>query len=236
MQDMVRWHLLDGIESGEYAVNKKLPTERELATSLGVSLAPVRGALDQLAQSGIVERKQGRGTLVRPRSEQRPLAAWGGITNGLREHGVLFETDVLIQTHAVPPADVARELQSSPGDAAFHLLRRFIVDGRPVASLDSWTRGIPVDAFADPEQFAHGESLYEELRKLRINPVPSTVSVQVAFCSERDTAIMEVSFGAAMLQVTSLATDGDRGPVEWSQAQYAPDLFSLNMSRDVPHP
>lgn len=49
---------------GEYHVNEKLPTERELAQQYDTSRIPVREALQQLSEMGIVQTTPGSGTIV----------------------------------------------------------------------------------------------------------------------------------------------------------------------------
>jgi GntR family transcriptional regulator len=57
--------LAERIESGGLQAGERLPPERELARSLGVSRMTVRQALGALARRGLVERGVGRGTVVR---------------------------------------------------------------------------------------------------------------------------------------------------------------------------
>lgn len=52
------------IRAGRYGVGDRLPPERDLATSAGVSRGSVREALAELARRGIIERRQGRGSTV----------------------------------------------------------------------------------------------------------------------------------------------------------------------------
>lgn len=58
--------LLRAIRLGEFMVGEKLPAERDLARSLGVSRATLREALHELKETGIVEVTRGRygGTVV----------------------------------------------------------------------------------------------------------------------------------------------------------------------------
>ncbi|ORM36863.1 FCD domain-containing protein [Williamsia sp. 1135] len=63
-----RRHLESVIGDGGFAPGDKLPTERELAASAGVSRAVIRTALDELADSGVVVRYVGRGTFLAPQA------------------------------------------------------------------------------------------------------------------------------------------------------------------------
>ncbi|MBM6583535.1 FadR family transcriptional regulator [Microvirga sp. BT689] len=55
------------IDKAQLPPQSKVPTERELATSLGASRWQVRQALDVLAEEGKIWRHVGRGTFVGPR-------------------------------------------------------------------------------------------------------------------------------------------------------------------------
>jgi len=57
--------LREAILSGELAEGTRLPTERSLATELGVNRTTVMNAYNELASEGLIEGHVGRGTLVR---------------------------------------------------------------------------------------------------------------------------------------------------------------------------
>lgn len=52
------------ILSGRRSVGARLPSERQLAVQHGVTIMTVRGALQVLADKGLISREQGRGTFV----------------------------------------------------------------------------------------------------------------------------------------------------------------------------
>lgn len=52
------------IVSGEYGVDERLPSERQLAHDLGVARNTVREALDQLEERGMIRRRAGSGSFV----------------------------------------------------------------------------------------------------------------------------------------------------------------------------
>lgn len=59
--------LRHGIADGTWPPEAKLPTEREMSSAHQLSLTTIRRALDQLAEEGLVVRRQGSGTFVAPR-------------------------------------------------------------------------------------------------------------------------------------------------------------------------
>ena len=91
-------YILQKIESGEYTAGDKIPSEIELARQFDVSRLTVNTAVKELANSGIVERVQGKGTFVRfvpGQSFSSPMAFSGGIKIAPFEH---------LQQQAAPPA------------------------------------------------------------------------------------------------------------------------------------
>lgn len=71
--DRVYHLLLARISSGEYAPSQKLPSEKDLAEQFEVSRPIVREALERLRAEGLVHSRQGAGSFVRMKSDQRLL-------------------------------------------------------------------------------------------------------------------------------------------------------------------
>lgn len=66
-QRVVAW-VSSGIASGAFDAGIRLPTERDLATSLGISRSAVRRGFAALEEQGLIRRHVGRGTFVGPAS------------------------------------------------------------------------------------------------------------------------------------------------------------------------
>jgi DNA-binding FadR family transcriptional regulator len=62
----VRAAILERIRSGVWKLGSAVPNEGDLAREFGVSSGTTRKALDRLESEGVLVRKQGRGTFVRP--------------------------------------------------------------------------------------------------------------------------------------------------------------------------
>ncbi len=77
------------IRSGALRPGDRIPSERELMTSYGVSVTVARAAIGQLRAEGIVESRQGKGSFVREHRELIRIAAGRyrrtGIAPGLQE-------------------------------------------------------------------------------------------------------------------------------------------------------
>src|SRR6478609_3517183 len=138
LQDQILRAILQKIDDGTYGPGDRLPTERQIAEAMGVSLAPVRVAMKQLELSGHVERTQGRGTFVVERPVQYELRLMSSSTDSLRRAGVPFSVEVVDQSIGAPPAAAAAKLALEADEPAFHLLRVVAVRSRPAILLESW--------------------------------------------------------------------------------------------------
>lgn len=65
----VKDFIVDKIKSGEYQAGTKIPTERELSVTLGISRNTVSAAYKELLLEGVLEAWQGRGTFVKSDSD-----------------------------------------------------------------------------------------------------------------------------------------------------------------------
>lgn len=66
LPDQVAQTILRRIATGELAPGHRLPSQRNLAQSMGVGLAVIREAVQRLAALNVVEATHGSGTVIRP--------------------------------------------------------------------------------------------------------------------------------------------------------------------------
>ena len=116
--------LIDAILNGTFPINSRLPGERELAETLGVTRPTLREALQRLASNGWVEIHQGKSTRVRDYWKEGKL----GVLNTLSEHPNQlpgnFIPDLLNVRLAMAPTYTCLAVSNAP-DAVIALL-----DGR----------------------------------------------------------------------------------------------------------
>lgn len=74
ISEQVIQQIIEVIQSGQYEIGDRLPSERKLSDLMGVSRSTLREALVSLAVLGILEMKQGSGTFVRANSIDEKLA------------------------------------------------------------------------------------------------------------------------------------------------------------------
>lgn len=67
------------IKAGTYPVDTRLPSERTLASELGVARNTVREALDVLASQNVIHRRPGSGSFVKFRSDPKPETSYSSL-------------------------------------------------------------------------------------------------------------------------------------------------------------
>jgi GntR family transcriptional repressor for pyruvate dehydrogenase complex len=104
------------IALGGYEPGELLPTERELAATLGIGRAALRTALRQLAAEGLVSTKPGRSGGTRVLAAGRSLGIGNG---GLDAERARALADVLDVRAVLEPLSARRAAErATPGDAA----------------------------------------------------------------------------------------------------------------------
>src|SRR5437868_3971623 len=135
--DVLRERLL----GGEFEAGERLPSEPELARSLGVSRSSLRGAIALLEADGVVRRLHGSGTYVTDRPLLRnDLRRNFGVSEMIATTGLEPGTARLRAAREPAPPDGAAALEI-PAGAPLSVLRRVrTAGGRPVVESTDWCR------------------------------------------------------------------------------------------------
>ncbi len=154
--------LREAILSGELAEGARLPTERALASELGINRTTVMNAYNELASEGLIEGHVGRGTLVRRNhysydvdAYEPETASWLlGLPAGERE---ALGPDAHLLSELASMSDRKEIISLAPGTPATDLL--------PAEML----RSVFADELLDARQTALGYCPVEGLQSLRRN-------------------------------------------------------------------
>ncbi|MBS7811967.1 GntR family transcriptional regulator [Roseococcus pinisoli] len=113
----------------------QLPTEEQLANHFGVSMITVRGALRELQQRGLIERRQGRGTFVA--APRAPTPEWGlGSIDEIQIANRLAEVRLLDSGRRPVPDWAAEVLGLTSGEPGQHLRIARVREGTPLMITD----------------------------------------------------------------------------------------------------
>ena len=221
-----RAHLLRRIERGELRQGQKLPSEREYADRLGVSLAPIRQAILDLVKEGYLHRTRGRGTFVQEAKVDEKIASLSSFTQSMRAKGL--DPNIHIRFRGLVPADPAIGDALRTRERKLLLIRRLAsVEGEPVALLDAYLspQSFPKILHADLAQ----DSLYLTMEALYgVVPTRATSTIEVIRCQD-EAELLGLIPGTPALQVEGTTYDAADRPVEFSRVIYRADRFRFTI-------
>ena len=138
----------------------RLPSSTELATLSGFSLISVRRALDDLERAGRVLRQQGVGTFVaRQRIISEPARSGELMDTFAAESAGDLMTELVSIKVGLPSATIAAGLRISEGQPVWEVVRRRLLDARPVI-VETAVLPLQLVPALDEEWLRQGKSLY----------------------------------------------------------------------------
>ncbi|MFA6117442.1 MAG: GntR family transcriptional regulator [Sphingomonas sp.] len=216
------------IASGQRAVGSRLPTEQQLSQTFGVSRITARRALDELAQAGLVARKQRIGTIVTSHPAAKPIE--GDIDQAM-ESLIAFgrNTQVrLIELETVPAAPPMSELLDVEPDA--DLVRAVRVRWQDDAPLGHYVTHVP--AALGVNLTAESLSKTPMLALIREAGIRIGAADQIITATLADAALaslLQVDMGSALLRVSRTVFDPGKRPIQHIQAHFRPDRYQIRL-------
>ena len=211
------------IRAGTLQPGTRLPPERDLAGTLGVSRMTVRQALGALERDGLVRRAVGRagGTFVQaPKVERHPASA-AGLSAELRRQGLAAGAEA-VSAEVVPARPrTAAALGLEPGEPVVLVVRIRLAAGKPLALERS---SLPARLYPGLELSDLGGSLYELMgegygrRPARVVERLETVAARVA-----DARALGVRPGVPLLLVERVGYGDDGTPLEFARDRFRGD-------------
>lgn len=222
----IREHLLGQIRSGALKSGDAVPSEQELANSLGVSRMTARQALKSLCDMGMAYSEQGKGTFVSANKLEKNFRQVLSFSEEMAMRGLKASSKVL--TAEVCPAkhDVASSLQLHSGEKVFRLRRIRMADSRPMGLECSY---IPHRLCPDLlERFEASQSLYRLLaQRYRIEIALAEEVVEAALAKPEDARLLGISKGSPVFIFTRISYLQSGRPAEYVKSTYRGDRYKI---------
>ena len=130
------------ITAGKYPAGSLLPSEIELSKAYGVSRHTVREATRKLADSGLISRRAGVGTVVRAETRPSRYAAGLGTMQEVRDFINTTRLENLSMTAMKADAEMAARLECEPGSEWLEInaIRHVVGQTTPIATAHLFLR------------------------------------------------------------------------------------------------
>jgi len=228
--------LEEGIRTGKYPINSKLPSENALCKMFNVSRITIRKALNILENKGMVYSIHGKGTFVKAKmidSDLKKISSFGATLEHMGYNGytkivcyeerdtndferILHNNDwksvsylSLIGYSMEEPIVLYRSVIKSPYGSEMHK-----------AAIELEKRGTPFSTF----------DLYAQIG-LEIGKIDQ--KVEAVNADEEIAALLHKKPGDAILVLDSVIMDKNMQTIEHKKGYYSTDKYTFNLNREL---
>ena len=132
LYERIKSHILSKIESGDWRVSQRIPSENELVRLLGASRMTINRALRELTEAGYLDRLQGVGTFVAThRAHTHPLQI-RNMADDIRRRGHDHSARVIAHESVRASNERAESFNVRAGTELFHSLIVHLDNGVPI--------------------------------------------------------------------------------------------------------
>lgn len=218
------------LQDNYYAPGERLPSEKELEVTFGVSRITVRRALEEMVKQGLVTRLRGKGTYAAVNFERPNFPKFTGLIDNLFMigRGAVIKVVSIEEVLSPPKVSVALRLKGSDVPTT-RIQRVLVVHGRRYAYHQNFYPLLIGRKIRKPELFKY--PLLEILENRLHIPIIEVRQVIEAVVADTEVAEqLEVSFGSPLLFVERTLL-GEKGtPVGFTQAYYRGDGYRLSVT------
>jgi len=218
------------IQENDCGPGEKLPSEKELEVTFGVSRITARRALEQMERRGLITKRRGKGTYVAKRWEKSDFPKFTGSIDGLfmiGRGGVVKEATM----EEVPATQRIKEVLGLPDPTAsvVRIQRVLLLHGQPYAYHQNFYPTWIGEKIRREDLYEY--PLLEILEKKLHMPVLKVDQVIEATLADTEIAnSLGISFGAPLLYVERTLTGKKEMPVGFTQTYYRGDGYCLSVT------
>ncbi|MEQ8345228.1 MAG: GntR family transcriptional regulator [Sneathiellaceae bacterium] len=219
------------IVEGRFAVGDRFPTEQALCERFGASRQTVRAALRHLQADGLIQRRQGSGSVVAAALPQPRFESSIGSLDELMQYAQSTWLEVLALDRVAVPADLAPRLDCPAGAPWIRVvaLRRAAGEALPLAHTTIYV----------PERFADAAALIGTARMavcqiiarrhgLQLSAVRQ--SIEAAAVAAEVAPLLGLDAGDPVLRIDRRYEAGADGLIEMAFNQHPPGRFSYGLT------
>ena len=225
--------LAGAIGNGQLANGEKLPSESDLAATLGVSRMTLRQALAALESRGLVQRKRGRsgGTFVaRPRIEC-DLTGLPGFTEQMRRAHVRAGARVVRSGVIKAPRKVAEVLDLARGATVYEIVRVRLANREPLALEETYLSVADFPGLLDQRLTTSLHSLMR--RTYDLAPHTAREWLEPVIATEEQAGLLGIEQGSALMLVTRTSYTESGQPIEHAFDRYRADRTRIALQTGI---
>ncbi|NTJ44086.1 histidine utilization repressor [Agrobacterium larrymoorei] len=139
------------VETGEWLVGQRVPSENELVELLGVSRMTANRALRELADEGFVVRVQGKGSFVASKKRTSQFQSVPNIADEITGNGGIHTANVIMLRMESCNTELAEALSVEIGSAVSHSIMVHAEDSVPMQIEDRFVNHLIVPQYIEQD-------------------------------------------------------------------------------------
>ncbi|MFB4167685.1 GntR family transcriptional regulator [Virgibacillus sp. JSM 102003] len=219
--------LVKRIQDGVWGAQSLIPTERELMKEFDVSRTTIRQAISVLVQIGLLEKTQGRGTLVKPQKLVGSLGRLKGFAEEVVEKGHIPQSK-LLRTEFSDLLFTEKSMLNVKEDESILLIERIrFADDMPIAfERTCW----PYNIGSILMQYdLNAARYYEILENHNIYLHKASEKIYAINATQDEADLLGIRPGEAMLEMNRLSFGMNNHPIEYTKTKYRSDQYHYDI-------
>jgi len=224
--------LADKIESGVFLPGEILPSERMLASELGVNRETVKKAITLLKKEGLVVTIQGKGSIVNKKNKAINYGPVGliqnrGITAKLNSQGLKPSSKLIYKGKIEGLKRINSKLRINLTDSVFSIQRVRCAENEPFCIEYSFLPSDILDNDIETLDFSQ-VSLYDYLNKRNCLPIFFKRKFTVVKTPKREASLLGVPEGSPVYLFEDIGRDYTGRPIEYIRSYLRHDKIQLS--------
>ena len=221
----VKNDIIEKINSGTYKSGDRIPSERSLAESYGVSRMTLRQALNELEGEGLLSKEKGRGTFVSsPNLYQENLRSF---TQTLIDRRMVPSTKVIEVAKVLHLRNISQMLGIHPDEPYYKIKRLRSGDGIPIALETVY---IPITYAEGIDAYDLSGSFYSILEeKYGYELVRIASEIEASLSNRILSEAMDIKKQTALLKVTGITYAQNERKLFYEESYYRSELYKYHV-------
>ena len=226
LYQQIKGLVLQSLQMGEWKPGDPIPSEFELAARYKVSQGTVRKAIDELAKSHLLVRRQGKGTFVATHAEQQVQFRFLKLQpdeGDIASQGPA-QREILDCKRLQANSALARTLGLRTNDPVFQIKRVLSFAGTPTIFEEIWLPGAPFKGLTAERLRADTGPMYAMFEaEFGIRMVHAQERIRAVNPSTEQAQSLQVQADTPLLRVERLSFTYQETPIEWRLGVYRTD-------------
>lgn len=217
------------IESARLQPGERLPSEREMAETVGISRQTLRKVLSSLEDEGVVKSEPGRGWFVQAHPLSDGANTLQSFTSVAAARGLRAGAQILLRNVRSATLDEATALRIAPSSEVFELHRLRLLNGTPIVISMLVFVGSRVQSLIEVD--LADRSIYDALEEqCGIRPGRMDYGIQALAATAQQAELLLLEPGSPVLVGSGTTFDTDDRPICIGTDIYRGDSYRFEAS------